>query len=57
MNRAEHTTLKMNGWNPELGGGLKYVCFPPLPGEMIQFDQYVSETTNRFLFHGPQMAE
>ena len=26
----------------DLGGGFKYVLFLPLPGEMIQFDQYSS---------------
>ena len=25
-----------------LGGGFEYVLFSPLPGEMIQFDQYFS---------------
>ena len=29
MNRAEHTTLKMNGWNPELVGGFPYLLFSP----------------------------
>ena len=26
-----------------LGGGLKYVLFSPLPGEMIQFDEHIFE--------------
>ena len=27
-----------------LGGGFKYVLFSPLPGEMIQFDEYFSNS-------------
>ena len=26
-----------------LGGGFKYFLFSPLPGEMIQFDEYFSD--------------
>ena len=29
-------------WNVYLGGGFKYCLFPPLLGEMIQFDKYFS---------------
>ena len=33
----------MNCWTSKglLGGGFNYVLFPPLPGEMIQFDEHI----------------
>ena len=27
----------------KLGGGVKHVLFSPLPGEMIQFDEHISQ--------------
>ena len=44
-----------------LGGGFQYLLFPPLPGEMIQFDKYFSRglkppTRMELIWYGMTMA-
>ena len=48
---SQWPTFELLGITKRLGGGFKHFLFSPLPGEMIQFDEYffrwVGSTTNQ----------